>query len=149
LSLGNFTGFFADLATEKGGGIIANGTSWQEFDSAIGVIVRFAKPVDFSSVTSVTFTVKVDNPPSVKPGIQAYVQNGPDEHYAGDYNFFAEAPTSDFATYTYTINKQAKGLDIKRITTFRIKVSGPLSSVKGCGSGGKCPVLHVRKIVMQ
>ncbi len=149
LTLGTFTGFFADIATEPGGGIIANGTSWQAFDSAIGVILRFSKPTDFSAITSITFTIRVDNPPTTDPGIQAYVQNGRDENFAGDYSFFVPTPTAEFGTYTYTIDKKAKGLDIKKITTFRIKVSGPLTSVKNCGAGGKCPVLHVRKITFQ
>ncbi len=149
LSLGTFTGFFADLATESGGGIIANGTSWQKSDSAIGIIVRFKTPVDFSAITSITFTIRVDNPPTENPGVQAYVQNGPDEQYAGDYNFFVPPPLSEFATFTYKINPHAKGLDIKKITTFRIKVSGPPTSVNGSALGGKYPVLHVRKIIMQ
>jgi len=148
-SLGTFTGFFADISTEPGGGVIANGTSWQKSDSAIGVILRCKTPTDFSAVTSITFTIRVDNPPAENPGIQAYVQNGRDEQYAGDYNFFARPPLSEFATFTYKINHQAKGLDIKKITSFRIKVSGPPTAVNGSAPGGKYPVLHVRKIVMQ
>lgn len=148
-SLGTFTGFFADLATESGGGIIANGTSWQKSDSAIGVILRLKTPTDFSRVTSITFTIRVDNPPAENPGVQAYVQNGPDEQYAGDYNFFVPPPLSEFATFTYKINPRAKGLDIKKITTFRIKVNGPPTSFNGSAPGGKYPVLHVRKIIMQ
>ncbi len=148
-SLGTFTGFFADIATESGGGIIARGTSWPSSDPAIGIIVRFKKPTDFSAVSKITFTIRVDNPPTENPGVQAYVQNGPDEQYAGDYSFFARPPLSEFATFTYQINPQAKGLDIKKITTFRIKVNGPPTSVKGSERGGKYPALHVRKIIMQ
>ncbi len=148
-SLGTFTGFFADVATDPGGGIVAQGTSWPDSDSAIGIILRFKTPADFSAVTSITFTVRVDNPPTENPGIQAYVQNGPDEQYAGDYNFFARPPLSEFATFTYKINPRAKGLDIKKITTFRIKVNGPPTSVNRSAPGGKYPALHVKKIIMQ
>lgn len=149
LSLGTFTGFFADIATESGGGIMANGTSWPSDDSAIGIIVRFKTPTDFSAVSKITFTIRVDHPPTENPGVQAYIQNGPDEQYAGDYNFFAQPPLSEFTTFTYQINPLAKGLNIKKITTFRIKVNGPPTSVKGPAQGGKHPVLHVRKIIMQ
>ena len=149
LSLGTFTGFFADIATEKGGGIMANGTSWQEFDPAIGIILRFKTPTDLSRVTSINFTIRVDHPPAENPGIQAYVQNGPEQQYAGDYNFFVRPPTAEFATFTYRIDKAAKGLDIRQITTFRIKVNGPLHGVRGPEAGGSYPVLHVRRVVMQ
>ena len=100
-------------------------------------------------MTRINFTIRVDNPPTENPGIQAYVQNGPDEQYAGDYNFFARPPLSEFATYTYTINPHAKGLDINKIATFRIKVSGPPTGVTGRERGGKYPVLHLRQVVMQ
>lgn len=150
LNLGAFTGFNAVLSADSGtNGVLATGNLWVVSDPGIGIILQFATPKDFSSATSVTFTVKVENPPVTSPGIMAYVQNGAKLNYAGDYSFWRPAPVNGFVTYTYPINKLATNLDIKTIVSFRIKANGSGDSGTNCGkAGGSCARVRITKVVI-
>ena len=149
LAFGSFTGFNANLSADSNNGVIATGTLWDVNDPGIGIILQFTSPKDFSAVTTVTFTVKVENPPVTGPGIMAYVQNGATLNWAGDYSFWRTAPITEFYTYTYNIDKTASGLDIAKIVSFRIKANGTGISGTNCGTGGTCAIVRVKKVVMQ
>jgi len=149
LSFGSFTGFNSKLTADAESGVVATGTLWDVKDPGIGIILQFTSPQDFSQVSTVTFTVKVENPPVTSPGIMAYVQNGQTLNWAGDYSFWRPAPITDFYTFTYPIDKTASGLDITKIYSFRIKANGNGISGTGCGTGGTCAIVHVKKVVMQ
>ncbi len=150
--MGTFIGFRADLSADTGSnGVVATGNEWTPDDPGIGVIAEYNPPKDFSKVSVVMFTLQEENLPTQNPGIQAYLQNGPALKYAGDYNFYAGAPKK-VTTMTYKIDPTATGMDIKKITSFRIKGNGALNqpSGTGCGDpGGTCLILHVRKVMMQ
>ena len=151
LQLGAFTGFNAVLSADTGKvGVVATGNLWDVNDPGIGIILQYAGLKDMSTVTKVTFTSYVENPPKTGPGIMSYVQNGANLNYAGDYGFWRAAPVSDYKTFEYVINKTATGLDIKTIASFRIKANGSGVSGTGCGTvGGTCAVVHITKVVME
>lgn len=154
LQLGSSTGFFANLsASTDGAGVVTTGTSWPQMDSAIGMILQLAAPVDFSPVTNgFVASTSVDRPPTVGSGLHAYVQDGPAQNFAGDYHYFVQSPSTQLTTFVYTLNKTAAGLSPGLVTSFRIKVSGLASSVTQCGagkSGVDCPVLNVKSITMK
>ncbi|MCX6182570.1 MAG: hypothetical protein NT150_11660 [Bacteroidetes bacterium] len=151
LQLGAFTGFNAVLSADTGkAGVVATGNFWDVNDPGIGIILQYAGLKDMSAVTKITFTAYVENPPKTSPGIMAYVQNGGNLNYAGDYGFWRSAPVSGYKTFEYVINKTAAGLDIKTIASFRIKANGNGESGTGCGTlGGKCAVVHITKVVME
>jgi len=151
LQLGAFTGFNAVLSADTGkAGVVATGNLWDVNDPGIGIILQYAALKDMSTVTKVTFTAYVENPPKTSPGIMSYVQNGANLNYAGDYGFWRAAPVSGYKTFEYVINKTASGLDIKTVASFRIKANGSGESGTGCGTvGGKCAVVHITKVVME
>jgi hypothetical protein len=152
MQFGSYTGFRADLYPDTGYGVMAVGNEWDLGDPGIGIIAQYSTPKDFSAVSTVKFTLKVDNPPTLSPGIQSYVQNGSNLKYAGDYNFWTAAPTRQFKTYTYTIDKTAAGLNIKTIASFRIKANGAVNQPSGTGCGdpdGTCAIVRIRKVIFQ
>ena len=148
--MGSFTQYNGFIKPDTGKyGVVTYGSFWDPKDPGIGIILQYkddSTARDFSRVTSITYSVRVENPAVNGAGVMAYVQNGAELGWAGDYHFWNKADINDvntFQTFTYVIDRTVPKLDLTRIVSFRIKANG-----SGLSSAGK-PIVHILKVVMQ